>query len=79
MTITGTLKTWTIIDRLNEIQTPTLLYNGEFDEAQDLCMAPFFEKMPKVKWVTVQNSSHFTHVEQKEKVLTLVGEFLTEY
>ena len=39
-------------------------------------MAPYFEKMPKIKWVTVQNSSHFTHVEQTEKVLKLVGELL---
>lgn len=47
--ITGTLKTWSVIDKVHAISVPTLLTNGAADEAQDECVEPFFDKIPKVK------------------------------
>ncbi|KAJ7437365.1 hypothetical protein B0H11DRAFT_2362011 [Mycena galericulata] len=49
--ITGTMKSWTVVDDLHKITAPTLLINGRYDDAQDVAVAPFFEKMPKIKWV----------------------------
>jgi pimeloyl-ACP methyl ester carboxylesterase len=75
--ITGSLKTWSVIDELHKIQVPTLLINGEFDEAQDSVMEPFFNRVDKVKWVTIPGGSHTTHLEDTERFIRIVGEFLT--
>ncbi|KAJ7627661.1 proline-specific peptidase [Mycena polygramma] len=75
--ITGTIKSWTVIDDLHKITVPTLLINGRFDEAQDISVVPFFEKMPKVKWVQFAESSHMPFFEEKERYLQIVGDFLS--
>lgn len=49
--IAGSLKTWSIIDELHKINATTLLINGRYDEAQDSAVEPFFQHIPKVKWV----------------------------
>ncbi|KAJ3006035.1 hypothetical protein NUW54_g4084 [Trametes sanguinea] len=49
---------WSIIDRLHLIEVPTFVINGRLDIAQDFVVAPFFERIRKVKWVTLENSSH---------------------
>lgn len=76
MSLTGSLKGWSIIDRLKDIQVPVLLYNGEYDEAQNVCIEPYFWGLKKVKWVIVQDASHMTHMEKREEVMKLVGNFL---
>jgi pimeloyl-ACP methyl ester carboxylesterase len=76
--ITGTLKPWTIIDILHKISVPTLVTNGMQDETQDICVAPFFEKIPKTKWAQF-NGSHIGWLEnEKVRYLKNVGEFLKD-
>ena len=75
-TITGSLKTWSIIDRLPLIDAQVLIINGSYDEAQDSCVAPYFEHIRKVKWITVEGASHFTHVERRGRYMQVVGDFL---
>ena len=79
MICTGTLKSWSCIDRLHKIAVPTLYYNAEFDTATDAAAAPFFELIPRVRWITFQGGGHMCHLEGelREKVLTVVGDFLT--
>jgi len=77
-TITGTLKSWTIVDILHTISVPTLMINSVFDEAQDACMLPFFRSVPKVKWVQFANSSHSPFFEERERYMQVVGDFLTK-
>jgi len=78
LTLTGSLTGWTVMDRLKNIEVPTLIYNGSMDEAQDLCVEPLFWKIPKAKWITVQGGSHFTHAEFRDQVMKLVGDFLVQ-
>lgn len=73
---TGSLRDWTSIPILPGITVPTLLINGSEDEAQDVGMQPFFDHLPKVKWITVDNAAHFAHVDQKEKYLKALENFL---
>lgn len=54
----------------------TLIINGWFDEAQDISVVPFFEKIPRVKWVQFAESSHTPFFEEKERYLQVVGDFL---
>ncbi|GBE89276.1 hypothetical protein SCP_1502840 [Sparassis crispa] len=70
------MKDWTVIDRLHLVRVPTFLINGRGDMAQDFVVAPFFQKISKVKWVTFENSSHTPFWEEREKFMKLVAEFL---
>ncbi|KAF5368941.1 hypothetical protein D9758_003047 [Tetrapyrgos nigripes] len=75
--VTGTLKDWSMIEDAHRINVPTLLTNGRHDEVHDISVAPFFEKIPKVKWVTFENSSHTAFIEETERFLKVVADFLT--
>jgi len=75
-TVIGSLKTWSVVDEVHKIQVPTLLINGEFDEAQNVCVAPFFRNIPKVKWITISDASHCSNLEQPEKYMQIVADFL---
>ena len=75
--VIGTLKSWSIVHKLPQIKYTTLVLNGFYDEAQDVCVAPFFEQIPKVKWYTFANGSHMPHWEEREKYMEIVGKFLT--
>ena len=74
--ITGSLKTWTVVDDLHKINVPTLLLNGKYDEAQDSVVLPFFRAIQKVKWYTFAESSHMPQYEEREKFIQVVGDFL---
>ncbi|KAI0646400.1 proline-specific peptidase [Trametes meyenii] len=67
---------WSIVDRLHLVKVPTLVINGRKDIAQDFVVAPFSERIPKVKWVTFENSSHTPFLEERERYIQLVGDFL---
>ena len=70
------LKDWTIVDRLHLVRVPTFVINGRKDISQDFVVAPFFERIPRAKWVTFENSSHTPFWEERERFMQLVGDFL---
>lgn len=76
----GSLLGWTSIPRLPQITAPTLVYNGEFDTSMDIAQVPYFELIPRVRWVTFPGGGHMCHLEAalKEKVFKTVGDFLTQ-
>ncbi|RDA92923.1 hypothetical protein CP533_3875 [Ophiocordyceps camponoti-saundersi (nom. inval.)] len=69
LTITGTLRNWTVIPKLQDIKVPTLLINGVQDECQDVAMQPFFDEIKHAKWVTLDHAAHFTHIDQRTKYM----------
>ena len=74
----GTLKHWSVLERVRDIEVPVLLLNGKHDEAQDSCISAFFKRLTKVKWVQFSDSAHMSHFEEREKFMKVVGEFLTD-
>ena len=72
----GTLKSWSVVDRISAINVPTLLASGRFDEATPATVKPFFELIPDVRWEMFDLSSHMPFVEEPERYLQVVGEFL---
>lgn len=76
ISIAGNLKTWQVKDRLYNVKAPVLLINGSDDQAQDLVVLPFFQRLEKVKWVTIDNASHNPLLEQKAKVINIISSFL---
>ena len=74
--VVGNLKEWSIAEELGKVSVPALLVNGEFDEAQDSCVRPYFEGIKKVRWRTLAGCSHMSFVEDREGYMELVAGFL---
>lgn len=77
--VIGTMKDWTIEDRLPRIEAPTLLISGAHDEATPEVVRPYRERVPDCRWVLFPDSSHMPHVEEKEACLSAVSAFLAEH
>ncbi|THH05949.1 hypothetical protein EW145_g4430 [Phellinidium pouzarii] len=75
--VIGSLKEWSIISELHRITVPTLILNGRYDEAQDKCVLPYFQRISKVKWYMFAESSHIPLWEERDTYMTVVGNFLT--
>ncbi len=74
--VIGTMKDWTIEDRLSQIAAPTLLISGRHDEATLEVVRPYAENVPDCRWVVFEDSSHMPHVEEKALCLATVSDFL---
>lgn len=74
--VVGNLKGWSIVDRLDAVNVPTLLVSGRYDEATTECVLPFFERIPDVRWAVFRESSHMPHVEEPERFDAVVAGFL---
>ena len=74
--VIGSLKTWSIIDRLDRIQAPVLLISGRHDEATPATVQPYADRIPDVRWTIFEESSHLPHLEEGEACLKLVADFL---
>lgn len=72
----GTLKDWDITDRLGEIDIPTLVTSGEFDEATPAINETVHRGIKGSESVIFPNCSHMSFVEDQERVLEVVGDFL---
>jgi len=76
--VIGTLRDWTIIDRLDRIAVPTLVVSGAHDEATEACVRPFVERIPDIRQHVFPDSSHMPHVEERTAFMQLVAGFLAE-
>lgn len=74
--VIGTMKDWTIEDRLSRIQAPTLVVSGRYDEATPLVVRPYVVNVPNNKWVLFEKSSHMPHVEERDLCMKTVSDFL---
>ena len=74
----GSLRTWDITDQLHEIDVPTLLVSGVFDEATPKIVGTIHERIPRSTWVLLEQSSHTPHIEEPEAFLAAVEAFLAE-
>jgi L-proline amide hydrolase len=74
--VLGSLKTWSIVDRLPLIQVPTLIISGRYDEAAPVAVRPFFDLIPDARWRIFDESSHMPHVEETQRYLRVVQSFL---
>ncbi len=75
--ITGTLKDWSVVQRLGEIKTPALLLSGRYDEATPAIVETVHRGIQGSEWVLFENSSHMPHLEEPERYMQVLNEFLT--
>lgn len=76
--VIGTLKTWSVIDRLPSIDVPTLIISGRYDEATPATVQPFKDGIKGARWEIFEQSSHMPHVEEQEDCMRVVGDFLNQ-
>jgi L-proline amide hydrolase len=75
----GTLRDWSVVERVKDIIAPTLLCSGRFDEATPATVQPFFDAIPDVRWEIFEASSHMPFIEEPERYLEVVSSFLAEH
>jgi len=74
--VIGVIKDWDIVDQLGEIQAPTLVISGLYDEATPAIAQTVHRGIPGSEWVVFENSSHTPHLEETERYLQVVASFL---
>ena len=75
-TVTGTLKDWDVTNRLGEIRQPTLITSGRHDECTPALVEPLRRGIAGSEWVVFEGSAHMPYLEEPERYLKVVGEFL---
>jgi proline-specific peptidase len=75
-TVTGTLKTWDIMDRLSEITLPTLLVGGRYDECRPSHLEEMHQRIAGSQLEIIEDASHLCFAEQPDEFTALVNAFL---
>jgi len=75
-TVTGTLQSWDVIGRLREIRVPTLITSGRHDECTPKLVEPLHQGIAGSEWVIFEESAHMPYLEEPERYLEVVGDFL---
>jgi L-proline amide hydrolase len=74
--VIGSIKDWQSKDRLGEIGVPTLLTSGRYDEATPALQEPLHDGIPDCEWVLFEESSHTPFMEERERYMQVVGDWL---
>lgn len=77
--VIGTLRNWSIVDRLERVTAPTLVVAGEHDEATPATWAPFIANIPDVTSHVFAGASHCSHLEQPEAFLAVIAAHLARH
>jgi len=76
--VVGSLKTWDITAKLQDIAVPTLVISGAHDEATPEVVRPYVARIAGARWVLFEHSSHMPHVEEAERCMSVIDGFLIE-
>lgn len=77
--VIGSLRSWSVIDRLNRINVPVLLISGRHDEATPAVVQPFADGIKGARWEIFEESAHVPHIEETERCMQVISGFLAEH
>jgi L-proline amide hydrolase len=77
-TTTGALKGWSTRDRLHEIDVPTLVVRGRYDMCTAPIAAELVNAIADAREVVFEESSHTPVLEETERYLEVVRDFMNE-
>ena len=77
--VIGSIRDWQVKDRLGEIDVPTLIVSGRYDEAAPPLQEVLRDGIRGAEWVLLEESSHLPHVEERERYMQVVGEWLARH
>ncbi|WP_276122545.1 proline iminopeptidase-family hydrolase [Pararhizobium qamdonense] len=75
----GTLRNWSVVERLPQITVPSLVLAGEFDEATPVSWEPFVRHIPSVEHHVFRGASHTPHLETPGEFFQVVSDFLKKH
>lgn len=76
--VDGTLRAYDRHNRLHEIAIPTLYTCGGVEAAKPETMETYAAMMPDARVEAFQMSAHMPHLEETERYLSVLGEFLSK-
>jgi L-proline amide hydrolase len=76
--VVGSIKDWQSKDRLPEIRVPTLIVSGRHDEATPALQETLRDGIDGSEWVVFEESSHTPHVEERDRYMQVVGDWLAK-
>ena len=74
--IVGTVRDWDVVDRLGEIEIPTLLLSGRYDECSPQHMRDMHERIEGSRFEFFENSAHLPFIEEPDRFDVVLREFL---
>ena len=77
--VIGSIKDWQSKDRLGEIDVPTLLLSGRYDEATPALQQDLLAGIKDSQWVEFEESAHVPHVEEPQRYLDVVSSWLARH
>ena len=75
-TVVGTLKDWSVMDRLGEIEKPALVVSGEHDELRPEHAREIAEALPDARLQILDGCSHLAFAEAPERFFAVANDFL---
>lgn len=76
---TGTLASWDVIDRLQEITCPALIISGTDDECTPLIAKTMYDRIPNSTWELFEGCRHMCYVDGNKHYIKTVGAFMNEH
>jgi L-proline amide hydrolase len=77
--VVGTIKNWDVRHRLGEINVPTLVTSGRYDEATPVIAGTVHQGIPGSQWVIFEESSHSAHVEEEDLYRQVLADFISQH
>ena len=76
--VTGTMSTFNFLPRLSEIKAPTLVIVGAADMTTIGMAEETVRRIPGARLVIFEHSRHYPFIEEKEKFVTVMRDFLED-
>lgn len=73
---TGTLKDWSVEDKLSNVDVPTLIISGALDESTPKMNKLMNERIRNSRWILLEKSHHIGYVEEADKVINDLKAFI---
>ena len=77
-TLTGALRGWDVRRRLHELDLPTLVIRGRYDLSTEKIVATLVRGLPQAREVVFEESSHTPVLEETERYVDVIRDFLRE-
>jgi proline-specific peptidase len=74
--MTGNLAGWDVRGRLTEINLPTLITSGAYDESAAGVNEPMARGIKGATWIVFDESAHMAHIEEQSRYLEVLRGFL---
>ena len=75
----GNLKDFNYTEKLKEWKVPSLIISGTSDLCSPLVAKTMYDKIPGARWELFEDSRHCVFVDQNEKYIKLLVEWLNKY